>query len=59
MPRPNQICRLMMLLSDIPGNPDYTVPEMKDELAKKLDENMINGRIGFKEQKYIWRAVKP
>jgi len=49
----------MMLLSDIPGNPDYTVPEMKDELAKKLDENMINGRIGFKEQKYIWRAVKP
>lgn len=46
-------------LSDIPGNPDYTEPEMKDELAKKLEENMINGRIGFKEQKYIWSAVKP
>lgn len=23
------------------------------------DMNMINGRIGFKEQKYIWSAVKP
>lgn len=32
---------------------------MKNELTKKLDENMINGKIGFKEQKYIWSAVKP
>jgi len=46
-------------LSDIPGNPDYTLPEYREKLQEKLNENMINGRIGFRELKYIWKAVKP
>ncbi|MCR8644424.1 class I SAM-dependent methyltransferase [Paenibacillus sp. N1-5-1-14] len=45
-------------LSDIPGNPDFTVPEKQDELRLKIQENMINGRIGVQEYKYIWKAIK-
>lgn len=46
-------------LSDTPGNPDYTLPELRSEFEKILNENIIDGRIGFKELKYIWKAVKP
>ncbi|MBD7966707.1 class I SAM-dependent methyltransferase [Paenibacillus gallinarum] len=46
-------------LSDIPGNPDFTNSELKEELEKKLNGNIINGRIGVREHKFIWRAIKP
>jgi Methylase involved in ubiquinone/menaquinone biosynthesis len=46
-------------LSDIPGNPDYTLPEHQEDLERKLQENLIDGRIGIKELKYIWKATKP
>jgi ubiquinone/menaquinone biosynthesis C-methylase UbiE len=46
-------------ISGIPGNPDYTKPENKEELEKKINENMIGGRIEMKEYRYIWKARKP
>jgi len=46
-------------LSGIPGNRDYTRPEFKEELEKKIAEHRINGRIELQEYKYIWKAVKP
>jgi hypothetical protein len=55
---PNEL-EFAKFLSDTPGNPDYTLPEHHEDLQKKLNENLINGRIGFKELKYIWKAVKP
>jgi SAM-dependent methyltransferase len=46
-------------LSGIPGNPDYTQPEYREELEMKIEENTINGRIEIKDYKYIWKAMKP
>ncbi|URN93826.1 MAG: class I SAM-dependent methyltransferase [Candidatus Pristimantibacillus lignocellulolyticus] len=45
-------------LTCIPGNPDYTLPENKNQLMQKVSENMIDNKIGIREQKYIWKAVK-
>lgn len=55
---PNEV-EFSKFLSDIPGNPDYTLPEMKHELEIKIKESKIHGRIGFTEHKYIWKAIKP
>jgi ubiquinone/menaquinone biosynthesis C-methylase UbiE len=38
--------------------PDYTLPENREAFEKILEESHINGRIGFRESKQIWRAVK-
>lgn len=46
-------------ISGIPGNPDYTMPEYKEELEKKIEENNNDGRIEMKEYRYIWKAMKP
>lgn len=46
-------------LSDIPGNPDFTSSELKKELEVKIRGNMIDGKLGFREHKYIWKATKP
>ncbi|MNT59029.1 hypothetical protein D3C72_1965040 [compost metagenome] len=46
-------------ISDIPGNPDYSKPEYREELENKILENTVNGIIQIKEYKYIWKAVKP
>lgn len=46
-------------ISGIPGNPDYTDPSLSKELDMKIEQNMINGKLGIKEYKYIWRANKP
>jgi SAM-dependent methyltransferase len=46
-------------LSDVPGNPDYTLPEFRTEFEIKLQENTVNGRIRLREHKYIWKAIKP
>lgn len=48
-----------LYLSDTPGNPDFTLPERKGELEAKTREHQINGQLGIKEHKYIWRAMKP
>lgn len=45
-------------LSDTPGNPDFTLPERKGELEAKIRENQIDGRLGVRELKYIWKATK-
>ncbi|MGY5344761.1 class I SAM-dependent methyltransferase [Paenibacillus glucanolyticus] len=45
-------------LSDTPGNPDFTLPERKGELEAKIRENQIDGRLGIRELKYIWKATK-
>jgi SAM-dependent methyltransferase len=55
---PNEV-EFAKFLSDIPGNPDYTLPELKNELEKKISESLIDGRIGVREHKYIWKAIKP
>ncbi|HHV60921.1 MAG TPA: hypothetical protein GXX49_11655 [Clostridiaceae bacterium] len=46
-------------LPAMPGNPDYTLPENKEELDRQIQENKINGRLGIKEWRYIWKARKP
>ena len=46
-------------LSDVPGNPDYTLPQYRDEVERMADKNIINGRLGHREHKFIWKAVKP
>jgi SAM-dependent methyltransferase len=46
-------------LSDVPGFPDYTAPEHNKELELKIQESTINGRLCIREQKYIWKAIKP
>ncbi|GAB6926222.1 hypothetical protein JCM10914A_02050 [Paenibacillus sp. JCM 10914] len=55
-PDPEQFA---IFLSDIPGNPDYTVSERKQELEAKVKENQIDGRLAVREQKFIWSARKP
>lgn len=45
-------------LSDTPGNPDFTLPELKKELESKVKEHLIDGKLGVREQKYIWQATK-
>lgn len=45
-----------LFLSDAPGNPDYTVPEMREQLELRVRENTVDGRIAVRERKYIWRA---
>lgn len=55
---PNDI-EFTKFLSGIPGNPDYSHPEFREELKKKIEENKINGRIEMKDYKYIWKAMKP
>jgi SAM-dependent methyltransferase len=37
---------------------DYTAPELRKELELKIQENMINGKIGIKEYRFIWKANK-
>ncbi|TBL78915.1 class I SAM-dependent methyltransferase [Paenibacillus thalictri] len=46
-------------ISGTPGNPDYTLAEYEEELKLKIEENLINGRLGMKEYRYIWKAIKP
>ncbi|MGF9697984.1 class I SAM-dependent methyltransferase [Paenibacillus sp. MABNR03] len=48
-----------LFLSDVPGNPDYTLPEYHEQLRAKIQENQMDGRIAVREHKYIWKAVKP
>lgn len=55
---PNEM-EFAKFLSDIPGNPDYTLPAWKDELEIRIRENVINGKLGVREHKYIWKAIKP
>lgn len=38
--------------------PDYTLPENRDAFEKILAESLVGGRIGIRESKQIWRAVK-
>ncbi len=38
--------------------PDYTLPENRAAFEKLLKESYIDGRIGLRESKQIWRAVK-
>ncbi|WP_340389785.1 class I SAM-dependent methyltransferase [Paenibacillus sp. FSL E2-0151] len=47
-----------IFLSDIPGNPDYTQPEYREQLEVKLKENQVDGRIAVRECKYIWQAIR-
>lgn len=46
-------------LRDFPGNVDYTLPENRDLLKQKIEENMVDGRLCWKQWRFIWKAVKP
>ncbi|WP_159887362.1 class I SAM-dependent methyltransferase [Paenibacillus puerhi] len=46
-------------LSDIPGNPDYLLPELRNDLIDKIKDHNMDGKLGIREHKYIWKAVKP
>ena len=39
-------------------SPDYTLQENREEFDAILKDSYINGRIGLRESKQIWRAVK-
>jgi hypothetical protein len=41
-----------------PGAPDYTLPENRESFEQILKNSYIDGRIGLRESKQIWRAVK-
>lgn len=45
-------------LTAFPGNPDYTLPESKQMLDEKVKENIINGRLCYKQWRFIWKATK-
>lgn len=45
-------------LTAFPGNPDYTLPENKQILDEKVKGNMINGRLCYKQWRFIWKATK-
>lgn len=45
-------------LSAMPGNTDYTLPENEGDLKRLIRESTINGRLGIKEWRYIWKATK-
>ncbi|MGQ8871235.1 class I SAM-dependent methyltransferase [Paenibacillus sp. TSA_86.1] len=47
-----------LFLADVPGNPDYTSSEFREQLQTKLKEHTIDGKIAVREHKYIWKAVK-
>ncbi len=55
---PNEL-EFAKYLTGIPGNPDYTSPTRKKELQQQIEENRINGSIGIREYRYIWKANKP
>ncbi|WP_246313947.1 hypothetical protein [Paenibacillus foliorum] len=55
---PNEV-EFAKFLSDVPGNPDYTLPELEKELEVRIRENSIDGKLGIREHKYIWKAIKP
>jgi SAM-dependent methyltransferase len=46
-------------IAGTPGNPDYTLSENKRELDMKIEENIIENKLGIREYKYIWQATKP
>lgn len=46
-------------ISAIPGNPDYTLPQFKEELQTKINNSLVNGNLALKQWRYIWKAVKP
>lgn len=54
---PNKL-EFTKFISDIPGNPDYTEVEYKDELEEKINKHTINGRLQITDYKYIWKAIK-
>lgn len=45
-------------LTAFPGNPDYTLPENKGMLKERIEENTINGRLCYKQWRFIWKAQK-
>lgn len=47
-----------LFLSDVPGNPDYTLPGYREQLQVKIREHHMDGKIAVREHKYIWKAVK-
>ena len=55
---PNQI-EFAKFISAIPGSPDYTLEENKNELEKKIEENKTDGKLVLQEWRYIVTAKKP
>lgn len=54
-PNPKEFAKF---LTAFPGNPNYTLPESKQMLDEKVKENMINGRLCYKQWRFIWKAIK-
>lgn len=46
-------------ISSIPGNPDYSLSEYREELETKINESLVNGKLALKQWRYIWKAIKP
>lgn len=55
---PNEV-EFTKFITAIPGNPDYTLPENKLALKGKIEESKINGKLGLREWRYIWKAMIP
>nr|WP_211184618.1 class I SAM-dependent methyltransferase [Paenibacillus lemnae] len=50
---------LKIFLSDVPGNPDFMLPQNQAAFDELKAQYKINEEFGFREHKYIWTAVKP
>lgn len=54
---PNEI-EFTKVISATPGNPDYSLPQHKEELQTKINESRIDGKLVIKQWRYIWKANK-
>jgi len=46
-------------LSAFPGNPDYSLAEHSKKISEIIENHKVNGRLEYKQWRYIWKAVKP
>lgn len=54
---PNEM-EFIKFLSAFPGNPDYSLPEYAKVIREIIEQNTVNGRLEYKQWRYIWKATK-
>lgn len=45
-------------LSAFPGNPDYSQPEYAPIIKEIIEKNTVDGRLTYKQWRYVWQAEK-
>ncbi len=54
---PNEV-EFIKFLSAFPGNPDYSLPEYAPIIQEIIEKNTVEGRLTYKQWRYIWKAEK-